>query len=148
MFLVGRVEGSEEEVRRHRQGRVVQIQSDGRPPEVLSIIEHVVIASLKPGEVKLFHDRRGQVWPFTQNDLFAIREVNVSTYAWRGPELWQYVTELRNDNPKGEFFVTDLVEVYRRHGHWVSTMALSDPKEGWGIDTVEQWERVRQVAGE
>lgn len=148
MFLVGRVEGSEEDLRQHPQGRVVQIEGDGHLPEVLGIIEHIVIASLEPGERRVFRDRFGRTWGFTQDELFAIREVNVSTYAWRGPELWDYVTELRNDNPKREYFVTDLVEVYLRYGHLVTTMTLEDPKEGWGIDTVEQWERVRRASNE
>lgn len=143
MFLVGRVEGSEEALRRHRQGRVVQVHLDGQGPEVLGIVEYPVILALGPKGVKCFQDLRGQTWAFSQEELWSIREVNVSTYAWRGPELWEYVGELRNDNPKREFFVTDLVEIYRWHGHWVSTMALEDPKEGWGIDTVEEWLRAK-----
>jgi bifunctional UDP-N-acetylglucosamine pyrophosphorylase/glucosamine-1-phosphate N-acetyltransferase len=145
MFLVGRVELPPAQLQAHRQGRVVQIQWNGRP-EVMGILEHSVLTTMRPGERKVFRDRRGRMWTFTREQLLAIREVNVSTYAWRGPELWDYVEELRDDNPQGEFFVTDLVAIYRRHGHWVSTMGLSDAKEGWGIDTVEQWWRVRDAS--
>ncbi|MCC7494235.1 MAG: NTP transferase domain-containing protein [Fimbriimonadaceae bacterium] len=139
LFLTGWLEGGPEQVRASRQGRVVAV-GDEEQRQALAILERRVIDALPGGTTLLLYD--GSAHDFTQQQLLAIREVNVSTYAWRLPDLRQRCAELSDRNAQGELLVTDLVEHYLRHGQVVRTMALSDPREGKGIDTVEQWQEI------
>lgn len=140
LFLTGRIEGGEEALLGNRQGRVVSVEFDGSP-HALGIVERKVIDAVDTGQT--FQLYNGVTHHFTRDSLLRIREVNVSTYAWCLPELRGLAGELSDDNAQGEFLVTDLVQTFLRAGHPVQTMALSDPWEGRGIDTVQQWQEIR-----
>ncbi len=140
-FLTGWIDGDEHEVQANRQGRVVCVEADGRP-HALGIVERQVIDALQSAQT--FRLANGAAHRFTREELLRIREVNVSTYAWRLPELRQAIRDLRDKNAQGEFLVTDLVQHFLGRGWPVETVALTDPEEGKGIDTREQWLEIRR----
>lgn len=142
LFLTGRIEGDEEALRANQQGRVVSVCHEGRP-HALGIIERKVIdAVVEDQTFRLFN---GAAHHFTREQLLRIREVNVSTYAWSLPELRELAPLLSDDNAQREYLVTDLVQLFLQAGYPVETMALADPREGKGIDTVRQWEEIRRL---
>lgn len=67
-------------------------------------------------------------------EVLAIRELNAGVYCFDGNWLWQALQEV-NLSPKGEYFLTDLVEIARRHGRRVQALTVSDPHEALGINT-------------
>ncbi|NUP99618.1 MAG: NTP transferase domain-containing protein [Armatimonadetes bacterium] len=142
LFLTGLIEGDDDAVRTNRQGRVVWTRHDGEA-HALAIVERKVIDAIAESEI--FRLYNGDVHRFSRDQLLAIREVNVSTYAWSLPALRRLVDELSDDNPQGEYLVTDLVQIFLRHHLPVQTIGLTDPAEGKGIDTVEQWLELAQV---
>jgi bifunctional UDP-N-acetylglucosamine pyrophosphorylase/glucosamine-1-phosphate N-acetyltransferase len=68
----------------------------------------------------------------------AIREANMGIYCYRADLFWKHVDEIRPDNPAGEYYLTDMVEILNRAGHYVEAMRIDDPGEALGInDRVE-----------
>jgi bifunctional UDP-N-acetylglucosamine pyrophosphorylase / glucosamine-1-phosphate N-acetyltransferase len=65
----------------------------------------------------------------------AIREINSGIYCFRGDLLWRHLDEIGTGNPAGEYYLTDIVEIFRRHGHTVAPLLIEDPSELLGINT-------------
>ena len=63
-----------------------------------------------------------------------ILEINVGIYCVDNELLWKYLPELSDDNAAKEYYVTDLVEIFLKHGHTVTAVVGSDPKEMIGIN--------------
>jgi len=71
-------------------------------------------------------------------DQLAIREANMGIYCYRADLFWKHVEEIRPDNPAGEYYLTDMVEILNRAGHYVKAAEIDDPGEALGInDRVE-----------
>jgi bifunctional UDP-N-acetylglucosamine pyrophosphorylase/glucosamine-1-phosphate N-acetyltransferase len=67
-------------------------------------------------------------------EQLAIREANMGIYCFRADLFWKHVGELRTDNPAGEYYLTDMVEVLNRAGHYVEAMEIEDAGEALGIN--------------
>jgi bifunctional UDP-N-acetylglucosamine pyrophosphorylase/glucosamine-1-phosphate N-acetyltransferase len=68
----------------------------------------------------------------------AIREANMGIYCYRADLFWKHVDEIRPDNPAGEYYLTDMVEILNRAGHYIEAVQIDDPAEALGInDRVE-----------
>ena len=59
----------------------------------------------------------------------SIDEINVGIYCVDNKLLWKYIDELNNDNAQKEYYVTDLVEIFKKHGHRVNAMIAKDCEE-------------------
>ncbi len=68
-------------------------------------------------------------------DQRAIREINTGVYWFDAALFWEYVGELQPNNPAGEYYVTDMVEILRRHGHSIAPTLVADETELLGINT-------------
>ena len=64
----------------------------------------------------------------------AIREVNAGIYCVNNELLWQYLKEIRNNNAQKEYYVTDLVEIFRSHGLKVGAYCSDDFAELSGVN--------------
>ncbi len=64
----------------------------------------------------------------------AIRELNVGVYAFRADWLWSHLS-LIQPKSKGEYYLTDLVELATAAGEQVGGMAVEDADEVIGINT-------------
>jgi bifunctional UDP-N-acetylglucosamine pyrophosphorylase/glucosamine-1-phosphate N-acetyltransferase len=65
----------------------------------------------------------------------AIRKANTGQYWFRAPVFWEHVDELQPSNPAREFYITDMVEILRRHGHALGSFLVADHTELLGINT-------------
>ncbi len=63
-----------------------------------------------------------------------IREVNLGLYVARGPFLVRTLEQVGNQNAKGEYFLTDIVEIALRGGHRVETVSVEDWTEALGVN--------------
>jgi bifunctional UDP-N-acetylglucosamine pyrophosphorylase/glucosamine-1-phosphate N-acetyltransferase len=71
-------------------------------------------------------------------DELAIREANLGIYCYRADLFWKHVAEIRPNNLAGEYYLTDMVEILDRAGHYVEAVEIDDPGEALGInDRVE-----------
>jgi bifunctional UDP-N-acetylglucosamine pyrophosphorylase/glucosamine-1-phosphate N-acetyltransferase len=63
-----------------------------------------------------------------------IREANMGIYCYRADLFWKYACEIRDDNPAGEYYLTDMVEILGRAGHRVEGVLIEDAREALGIN--------------
>ena len=68
-------------------------------------------------------------------EQLAIREANMGIYCYRADLFWKHVDEIRTDNPAGEYYLTDMVEIFNRAGSFVEAMRIEDAREALGINT-------------
>jgi len=64
-----------------------------------------------------------------------IQEINPGIYCFRASLLWQHIDRLRDSNPAGEYYLTDMIEILRGAGHEVCTIFQPDARELLGINT-------------
>jgi bifunctional UDP-N-acetylglucosamine pyrophosphorylase/glucosamine-1-phosphate N-acetyltransferase len=77
-----------------------------------------------------------------------IREINSGIYCFRSELLWKYLDEIQTDNPAGEYYLTDIVEIFHRYGLSVGIFRLEDPTEVLGINTRVELSGVDRVLRE
>ena len=78
-----------------------------------------------------------------------IREINAGFYAFDGELLFRHIDKLKNDNPHGEFYLTDMAAILGKAKQRVVAVGASDPHEVLGGNTraelVEIDQRLRQA---
>jgi len=100
-------------------GRIVR----GKKGEVLRIVEH---KDATPEELK-------------------IREVNTLTIAFQVPPLFQLLSQVKNQNVQGEYYLSDVIALLRKKNKNVSTLLLKDLIEAQGVNSREELECLRKV---
>lgn len=71
-----------------------------------------------------------------------IKEINAGVYVFELETLKEAVLEIKPDNVKGEYYITDCIGVIFSHGKKVDAIKLEDPSEILGINTREDFEKV------
>lgn len=64
----------------------------------------------------------------------AVHEINTGIYAFDNEKLFKALKELKNDNVQHEYYITDLVEIFRSHGWSVKGVLAKDPMEVQGCN--------------
>ncbi|MBZ5703895.1 MAG: bifunctional UDP-N-acetylglucosamine diphosphorylase/glucosamine-1-phosphate N-acetyltransferase GlmU [Acidobacteriia bacterium] len=64
-----------------------------------------------------------------------IREINAGFYAFDGELLFRHIDKLKNDNPHGEFYLTDMAAILVKAKQRVVAVGASDPHEVLGGNT-------------
>ena len=64
-----------------------------------------------------------------------VRAINSGIYCFDAKLLWQHLDEITPNAASGELYLTDMIEILRRHGHQVKTLRVADPAEILGINT-------------
>ncbi|MFH1537811.1 MAG: NTP transferase domain-containing protein [bacterium] len=78
-----------------------------------------------------------------------IREVNSGTYCFRVPDLLEALRRISDDNAQGEYYLTDAIGILRGLGGMIGAMAMDDPDEILGVNTVEELKDIdRKLRGE
>jgi bifunctional UDP-N-acetylglucosamine pyrophosphorylase/glucosamine-1-phosphate N-acetyltransferase len=65
----------------------------------------------------------------------AICEINSGVYAFDLAPLFDALREIRSANAQGEYYLPDLVRIYRRRGLVVETLNLEDSREILGVNS-------------
>lgn len=80
----------------------------------------------------------------TQEEL-DITEINTGLFVFKNKELFEGLKEIRNENAQGEYYLTDLVEIFNQKGWSTNAMIVDDPDETMGVNDrvdlakAEQW---------
>ena len=69
-------------------------------------------------------------------EVLAIRELNPGVYCFREVWLWDALKEVPL-SPKGEYYLTDLVEIAVKSGGRVQAIVVDDPREVIGVNTLD-----------
>jgi bifunctional UDP-N-acetylglucosamine pyrophosphorylase / glucosamine-1-phosphate N-acetyltransferase len=65
----------------------------------------------------------------------SIRIINSGIYCFRADLLWRHLGEVQPNPITGEFYLTDMAGILRKHGHSVRALHIEDPAELLGINT-------------
>lgn len=65
-----------------------------------------------------------------------IHEVNPNFFCFHASWLWPSIKKLGNANAKGEYYLTDLVQIAIAEGECIASMSV-DPREAIGLNTPE-----------
>ena len=64
-----------------------------------------------------------------------VREVNTGVYLFDKKVLFEALEKIGQDNRKGEYYLTDTIEILRREGYCVEAFPLASAEEGQGINS-------------
>ncbi len=64
----------------------------------------------------------------------AVHEINTGIYAFNTEKLFEGLKELKNNNAQHEYYITDLVEIFRRKGWTVKAVLAEDEDEVQGVN--------------
>lgn len=74
-----------------------------------------------------------------------IREINGGIYAFDLPPLFHALRGIASQNAQGEYYLTDLVAIYRRRKFTVETLVVDNPKEIRGINSRSELAEVSRI---
>ena len=74
-----------------------------------------------------------------------IREINGGIYAFDLPPLFDALRGIASQNAQGEYYLTDLVAIYRRRKLPVETLVVDNPKEIRGINSRTELAEVSRI---
>jgi bifunctional UDP-N-acetylglucosamine pyrophosphorylase/glucosamine-1-phosphate N-acetyltransferase len=74
-----------------------------------------------------------------------VTEINSGVYVGSAPEIFGALKEIRPQNAQKEYYLTDLVKVFRERGLKVAAVTGPDPEELSGVNDQEELWRAREV---
>jgi bifunctional UDP-N-acetylglucosamine pyrophosphorylase/glucosamine-1-phosphate N-acetyltransferase len=92
------------------------------------------------GYGRIARDEQGRIVRIVEErdasgDERAIREINSGIYVFSLGPLFGALNEMAADNAQGEYYLTDLVSIYRRRGLKVETLMLDEAAELRGVNS-------------
>ena len=92
------------------------------------------------GYGRIVRDRDGAVEAIVEHKDLApeqheLTEVNTGTYCFDASTLFAHLHRLSSDNAQGEFYLTDMVTVFRSEGLAVAAVTTDEPGETMGVNT-------------
>jgi len=74
-----------------------------------------------------------------------IKELNVGVYVFDSKLLFEYLSKLKTDNVQGEYYLTDVPKLMTKHQRQVDTLVIQSSDEIYGVNTLEDLNRVEQI---
>ena len=75
----------------------------------------------------------------------AIHEVNVSIYCFDAAALRDVIARLKNDNTKGEYYLTDALGLLASDGRKIAAVAAVPPQDVLSINTLDELQNVSDI---
>lgn len=64
----------------------------------------------------------------------AVPEINTGTYVFDNKALFDALTKINNNNNQGEYYLTDVIEIFKNAGQKVCAYSLDDFEESLGVN--------------
>lgn len=74
-----------------------------------------------------------------------VREINTGAYCFKSRDLFQALSEVRPKNEKGEYYLTDVIEILTKRGLKVSFLSTDDYRESLGVNSKRDLTRARKI---
>jgi bifunctional UDP-N-acetylglucosamine pyrophosphorylase/glucosamine-1-phosphate N-acetyltransferase len=92
------------------------------------------------GYGRIIRDKNGLISAIIEQkaatpEQLQIREINPGLYCFDAALFWRHIDELTANNAANEYYLTDMVEILRRHGHFIAPLLVPDERELLGINT-------------
>jgi bifunctional UDP-N-acetylglucosamine pyrophosphorylase/glucosamine-1-phosphate N-acetyltransferase len=78
-------------------------------------------------------------------EILRIAEINSGIMAFESDALWQHIDGLSRGNAQAEYYLTDLVEIFRQNDLNVEAYCVSDEYEVHGINSSEQLAELERI---
>lgn len=116
--------------------RLVELQK--RNPGPMSML--TVFADDPRGFGRIVRNQNGTVDAIVEEyvatpEQLKIRELNVGAYCFKADWLWDAIHRIEKNPRKGEYYLTDMVELAVKDGLTVQAEVMKDAKEAIGINT-------------
>ncbi|MHB9034200.1 MAG: bifunctional UDP-N-acetylglucosamine diphosphorylase/glucosamine-1-phosphate N-acetyltransferase GlmU [Anaerolineae bacterium] len=116
--------------------RLVDTQRTKRPAMTLLS----VLADDSMGFGRVVRDHAGRAKAVVEEavaspEIMALKELNCGVYCFNADFLWNYVTRIPVTQPKGEYYLTDMVELAVSNNLPVEVLCIDDVTEVQGINT-------------
>jgi bifunctional UDP-N-acetylglucosamine pyrophosphorylase / glucosamine-1-phosphate N-acetyltransferase len=113
------------------------VETQGRNPGKMSLL--TVTAENPRGFGRIVRAADGSVAAIVEEaqanaEQLQIHELNVAAYCFEADWLWDALRQVKI-SPKGEYYLTDLVEISVNQGYPVGSLAVEDAAEAMGINT-------------
>ncbi|HUC92935.1 MAG TPA: bifunctional UDP-N-acetylglucosamine diphosphorylase/glucosamine-1-phosphate N-acetyltransferase GlmU [Paenibacillus sp.] len=63
-----------------------------------------------------------------------VHEINTGTYCFDNRKLFEALAQVKNDNAQGEYYLTDVIAIFKRAGETVQAYCTSDLAEAIGVN--------------
>ncbi|MGA8029074.1 MAG: bifunctional UDP-N-acetylglucosamine diphosphorylase/glucosamine-1-phosphate N-acetyltransferase GlmU [Bryobacteraceae bacterium] len=135
------------------EGRLLILNGDGPLLKAATIEALLELAEISPGGAivttkvadatgygRIVRDAHGMVGAIVEQraaspEQLKIREINTGVYCFDWGLFRQYITELTPNAAANEYYVTDMVGIFNRHGHAIAALQIEDETELLGINT-------------
>lgn len=101
------------------------------------------------GYGRVLRDEQGRVLKIVEQkdaseDEKLVREVNTGVYCFEGAGLFDALARITPANVQGEYYLTDIIDIYVKSGLTVGAVVLKNPMEVTGINDRAQLAEVEQ----
>lgn len=69
------------------------------------------------------------------DELRKIQEVNIGTYVFEGPGIFELLRQIGSNNAQGEYYLPDALVLNREAGRSIGTVTLDDATEAQGVNS-------------
>ena len=102
-----------------------------------------------PAFGRLIRDQNGQLIRIVEHSACTpqerqIDEVNVGIQVLDAQLMWRYLDQIDNKNPKGEYYLTGIIDVMARDGLKQHVVHIRRLEETWGVNTLADLLRVEK----
>ncbi len=120
-----------------------------RPAGIAAVLATAVLDD-PAGYGRIVRDQSGHIKAIVEhNDCTdeqrKIKEVNPSYYLFNNKILFEALAEVRPDNVKGEYYLTDALAIILGKGHAVSAVTTVRPEEAIGVNDRQQLSVVAKI---
>ncbi|MFZ5354776.1 MAG: bifunctional UDP-N-acetylglucosamine diphosphorylase/glucosamine-1-phosphate N-acetyltransferase GlmU [Bacillota bacterium] len=78
-------------------------------------------------------------------DVKSIKEINSGMYFFNGAELKKAIKQLTNNNAQGEYYLTDVIGIFKNGGLRIGAYKTDDPSEIMGINNKLQLSQANEI---
>lgn len=78
-------------------------------------------------------------------DIKKIKEVNTGCYVFKLPEIFDILKEIKSNNNQNEYYLPDVIEIYKKKNQIFGDFILQDYREALGANTVEELENLNRI---
>lgn len=74
-----------------------------------------------------------------------IEEINVGAYCFKSQYLFSALREINNNNKKGEYYLTDIISVFRRKNLKIESVGTESEEEAFGINSKGELAKAEKI---